>query len=87
VRGRAKLARTWGDCYGYALVASGRAEAMIDPELLPWDSAALKPVIEEAGGIFTDWDGNRTHLGGSGVATNAALGERFRQVLGGAGDL
>lgn len=87
VRGRAKLTRTWGDCYGYALVATGRAEAMIDPELQPWDSAALKPVIEEAGGVFTDWAGNRTHLGGNGVATNAALAAEFRQVLGGNGGL
>lgn len=83
VRGRANLARTWGDCYGYALVATGRAEAMIDPQLEPWDSAPLKPIIEEAGGVFTDWGGGRTHLGGSAVATNAALAAEFRTVLAG----
>ncbi|HET7322631.1 MAG TPA: inositol monophosphatase family protein, partial [Longimicrobiaceae bacterium] len=49
--------RTWGDCYGYALVATGRAEAMLDPELKVWDAAAVRPVIEEAGGVFTDWSG------------------------------
>lgn len=83
VRARAKLARTWGDCYGYALVATGRAEAMIDPELALWDAAALKPVIEEAGGVFTDWNGVRTHTGGGAVATNAALAHEFRAVLSG----
>lgn len=83
VRKRASLARTWGDCYGYALVATGRAEAMVDPELAIWDAAALKPVIEEAGGVFTDWNGVSTHLGGSAVATNSALATEFRAVLSG----
>lgn len=78
---RAGLARTWGDCYGHALVATGRAEAMIDPVLAPWDAAALKPVVEEAGGRFTDWAGRATHLGGSGVSTNASLAEEVREIL------
>jgi len=75
------ITRTWGDCYGYALVATGRAEAMLDPVLAPWDSAALKPVIEEAGGVFTDWTGAPTHLGGNAIATNAALAEAIRATL------
>src|SRR5262249_15100276 len=45
----AAISRSWGDCYGYILVASGRAEAMIDPVMSPWDAAALAPVITEAG--------------------------------------
>ncbi|HEX7664924.1 MAG TPA: inositol monophosphatase family protein, partial [Polyangiaceae bacterium] len=49
-----RVARTWGDCYGYVLVATGRAEAMFDPILSPWDVAALIPIVEEAGGVFTD---------------------------------
>lgn len=81
VRKRAKLTRTWGDCYGYALVATGRAEAMLDPDLAPWDSAALKPVIEEAGGVFTDWNGAATHLGLGGVATNALVAGELRAAL------
>jgi histidinol phosphatase-like enzyme (inositol monophosphatase family) len=81
LRGRAGLARTWGDCYGYALVATGRAEAMLDPITAPWDSAALKPVIEEAGGVFTDWNGSPTHLGGNAIATNAALADEIRALL------
>jgi histidinol phosphatase-like enzyme (inositol monophosphatase family) len=83
LRARAGTVRSWGDCYGYALVATGRAEAMLDPVLSPWDSAALLPVIEEAGGVFTDWEGARTHLGGSGVATSAALAAEVRLMLGG----
>ncbi|HSL71171.1 MAG TPA: inositol monophosphatase family protein, partial [Longimicrobiales bacterium] len=83
VRTRAGQARTWGDCYGHALVATGRAEAMFDPELSVWDAAALRPVVEEAGGVFTDWNGAPTHLGGSAVSTNAALARAIRSLLNG----
>lgn len=69
----ARLTRTWGDCYGYMLVATGRAEAMVDPYLSLWDAAALQPIIEEAGGSFTDWRGNPTIQSGEAVATNAAI--------------
>jgi histidinol-phosphatase len=75
------LARTWGDCYGHALVATGRAEIMLDRRAAVWDAAALAPVIEEAGGVFTDWQGKRGHRGGSAVSTNAALAEETRRIL------
>jgi histidinol-phosphatase len=78
---RASLSRTWGDCYGYLLVATGRAEVMVDEGLAPWDAAALQPIIEEAGGVFTDWKGHRTAFGGDGIATNAVLSERVREIL------
>lgn len=81
VRSRAGLVRTWGDCYGHALVATGRAEAMLDPIMSIWDAAALRPVIEEAGGVFTDWQGTTTHTGGSAVSTNAALARDIRTFL------
>lgn len=81
LRSRAGTVRTWGDCYGHILVATGRAEAMLDPVLAPWDVAALFPIVEEAGGVFTDWNGNRTHRGGSGIATNAAVAAEVRAVL------
>lgn len=77
----AAVVRTWGDCYGYLLVATGRAEVMIDDIVNPWDCAALLPVIEEAGGVFTSWGGVSTAFGGSAVATNAALSARVRTVL------
>ena len=75
---RASMRRTWGDCYGYALVATGRADVMLDPALNVWDCAALLPVLEEAGGTFTDWEGRRSIHSGNGIATNGAL---FREVL------
>jgi histidinol phosphatase-like enzyme (inositol monophosphatase family) len=78
---RARVGRTWGDCYGYLLVATGRAEAMVDPVMNLWDSACLQPIIEEAGGVFTDWDGVPTASGGSVVATNAALSAAVRATL------
>ena len=78
---RAGVSRTWGDCYGYLLVATGRAEAMTDPLMSPWDSAALQPIIVEAGGVFTDWDGRAVAFGNSAVATNAALATEIRRAL------
>ena len=78
----AALSRTWGDCYGYLLVATGRAEVMVDPVLSPWDAAPLVPVIEEAGGVFTDWNGRAGFVGGGAIATNAALAEEARRTLG-----
>lgn len=79
--GEAMVARTWGDCYGYLLVATGRAEAMVDPRLGPWDSACLQPIIEEAGGVFTDLEGRKTAFGGSAIATNAALASAVRDFF------
>ena len=66
-------ARTWGDCYGYVLVATGRADVMIDPLMHVWDCAPLLPIIEEANGRFTDWQGQRTIRGGNAVASNGLL--------------
>ncbi len=57
----AKLVRTWGDCYGYMLVASGHADVMCDPIMNPWDIAALVPVIRGAGGVITDWRGGAAY--------------------------
>jgi len=74
-----RLTRTWGDAYGYLLVATGRAEIMIDPEMSLWDTAALQPIIEEAGGRFSDWQGRATVHSEEAIATNAKLAE---QVLG-----
>ena len=77
----AHVSRTWGDCYGYLLVATGRAEAMLDPVMNPWDIACLQPIVTEAGGVFTDWAGRPTALGESAVATNAALAAEVRALL------
>jgi histidinol phosphatase-like enzyme (inositol monophosphatase family) len=81
VASTAALSRSWGDCFGYLLVATGRAEMMCDAILSPWDGAALYPIVREAGGVFTDWDGHDTAFGGSAVATNGALGATVRARL------
>jgi histidinol phosphatase-like enzyme (inositol monophosphatase family) len=67
------VTRTWGDCYGYLLVATGRAEVMVDPILNVWDAAAVQPIIEEAGGTFTDWQGEPTIHAGEAIATNGLV--------------
>jgi histidinol-phosphatase len=62
--------RTWADGYGYLLVATGRADAMLDPKMSVWDIAPLKPVITEAGGVFTSITGIIENLGTSAAAGN-----------------
>jgi histidinol phosphatase-like enzyme (inositol monophosphatase family) len=77
----AAVSRSWGDCFGYLLLATGRAEGMFDPVMSPWDAAALQPIVQEAGGVFTDWSGNDTAFGGSVVATNRELAIVLRGLL------
>ena len=77
----ARAMRTWGDCYGYLLVATGRADVMVDDVISVWDGAALLPVIAEAGGAFTDWTGRATAFGGDAIATNSLLADAVRDVL------
>ncbi|MCA9149595.1 MAG: histidinol-phosphatase [Planctomycetales bacterium] len=72
--------RTWGDCYGYFLVATGRATVMVDPLMNLWDAAALLPVITEAGGTFTDWSGAPRVDSGDSVATNGKVAEEVLQI-------
>ena len=81
LQSRAAMRRTWGDCYGYVLVATGRADVMLDPAMNVWDCAALLPVIEEAGGTFTDWRGTRTIHGGNAVATNGPLFDEVMSII------
>jgi len=77
--------RTWGDGYGYALVATGRMEAMVDPVAQPYDLAPMPLIIAEAGGRFTDLGGAVRYDGGSGLATNGVLHDEVLAILGGAG--
>lgn len=76
-----RLGRTWGDCYAYLMVATGRAEVAIDPQMNIWDAAALLPILEEAGGTFTDWDGRRSITSGNGVATNGLVFDELLPLL------
>ncbi len=75
------VVRTWGDCYGYLLVASGRAEVMVDDIVNAWDVAAFAPIITEAGGVLSSWRGEPTVFGGDLIATNAALSDVVRAQL------
>lgn len=72
------IQRTWGDAYGYALVATGRADLMVDPIMALWDAAPLQVILEEAGGTFTDWQGVATIHHQEAVATNSRL---FQEVM------
>lgn len=75
------ITRTWGDGYGYLLVATGRAELMVDPVANPWDLAAVQIVVEEAGGRFTDWQGQCTSFGGCGIGSNGLVHARALELL------
>ncbi len=75
------IVRTWGDAYGYALVATGRAEAMVDPEVSLWDVAPMPVILAEAGGRFTAVDGRPGAGHGSGLATNGALHDDLVALL------
>jgi histidinol phosphatase-like enzyme (inositol monophosphatase family) len=70
---RARLVRTWGDCYGYLLLAGGWADVMLDPVMNPWDIQALIPVVRGAGGVITDWRGGDPVKADSIVAATPAL--------------
>ncbi len=76
---RAKLVRTWGDCYGYLLVASGWADVCLDPIMNPWDIAALVPILRGAGGAITDWHGRAPYPAESTIAS--ATPELHAEVL------
>jgi histidinol-phosphatase len=73
--------RTWGDGYGYALVATGRIDAMVDAEVALWDVAPMPIIMREAGGRFSNWDGTEDPAGGSGLATNGRLHEALLATL------
>ena len=75
------MTRTWGDCYGYLTLSCGRAEAMVDPILEPWDLMALIPIVRGAGGIITDYQGNSPNLGRSIIASNPYLHPEILSTL------
>jgi len=75
------MQRTWADCYGYVLVATGRSEIAMDAVMALWDNAPMLPIIEEAGGRFTSWSGERRIDGGDAVATNGLLHDEVLAFL------
>lgn len=73
LRAAGAMMRTWGDAYGYFLVATGQAEAMIDPVCETWDLAPMPVIIDEAGGVFTDVAGQSEFRNRNGIASNGLL--------------
>jgi histidinol phosphatase-like enzyme (inositol monophosphatase family) len=76
-----RLFRTWGDCYGYLLVASGGADIMLDPIMNPWDIVPLIPIIHGANGVITTWSGTDAADGNSCVVANKTLHPQVLQIL------
>ena len=76
-----QLFRTWGDCYGYLLVASGGADIMLDPIMNPWDILPLIPIIQGANGVITTWSGTEAARGNSCVAANKTLHPQVVELL------
>jgi len=81
ISSRAKIMRGWGDAYGHVLAATGRIDAMIDPQMNPWDAAPFAPIYKEAGGCYTNWKGDPTIHGKDGLGTNAALHQEILAIL------
>ena len=73
--------RGWSDAYGYHMVATGRAEIMLDPSVKVWDVAPFSPIFREAGGFFGSWGGEEGHLHGEGLATNGALKPKVLELI------
>jgi myo-inositol-1(or 4)-monophosphatase len=73
--------RGWSDAYGYHMVATGRAEIMLDPSIQLWDVAPFPPIFREAGGFFGSWTGEEGHTYGEAVAVNAALRQKVMKLM------
>lgn len=73
--------RTWADGYGYALVATGRIDAMTDMEAEAYDIAPMPVILGEAGGCFTDLSGAPRFDGGSALASNGRIHGRLLELL------
>lgn len=70
-----------GDAYGHLLVATGRAELMLDPVMSVWDCAPFPPILKEAGGYFGDWQGNPTIHASEAIATTQVLLPQVLELL------
>lgn len=81
LRTQGVVLRTWGDAFGYAMVACGYADAVVDYTTQPYDLAPMPVIIEEAGGQFTSLDGQRIFNGGNGIASNGLIHETLRSYV------
>ncbi len=80
---RCRRSRAFGDFWGHMLVARGAAEAMAEPELEPWDVAALDVIVKEAGGRLSHFDGGPFRRRGSCLTTNSLLHDEVLRELSG----
>ena len=71
----------WSDAYGYLLVATGRADIMVDPIMNEWDCGPFIPILQEAGGYFGDWQGNPTIYGNEAMATTQTLLPQVLKII------
>jgi myo-inositol-1(or 4)-monophosphatase len=78
---RCRIVRTWGDCYGYLLLAWGFADIMADPVMKPWDFLPLVPIIRGAGGTITNWQGGDVLTSDSVVAAAPSLHGEVIKIL------
>jgi myo-inositol-1(or 4)-monophosphatase len=81
INAAAYASRGWSDAYGYLCVATGRAEAMLDPVMAIWDCGPFPVIFKEAGGYFGSWDGRDGHLHNEALACNAALKEKILEII------
>jgi histidinol-phosphatase len=75
------MVRGWSDAYGYLLVATGRAEAMLDPVMAIWDCGPFPVILREAGGYFGSWDGREGHSFGEGLACNSVIKDQLLTLM------
>jgi histidinol phosphatase-like enzyme (inositol monophosphatase family) len=73
--------RGWSDCYAAVLLATGRADAILEPVVHPWDIAAIWPIVAEAGGRCTDWAGRDTVRGRSCIMSNGPLHDELLELV------
>ncbi|MCA9047906.1 MAG: inositol monophosphatase family protein [Planctomycetaceae bacterium] len=76
-----RIARGWGDCCGHMLVATGRADIALDPQMSAWDIAALIPIVRESGASCTDWKGRENIFGGDGISVSLGLKDQLLEFL------
>ncbi len=73
--------RGYGDFWAYCLLAAGSTDAVVEAQLNTWDLAAVRAVVEAAGGRVTDLDGAARSDGGSAVATNGLLHDELLALI------
>lgn len=73
--------RGWSDCYAHLLVATGRADAVVEPKIHPWDIAPMIVIMREAGGRSTDWEGRETAYAPNSISSNGAIHDDLLRML------